>query len=149
MNGIKLMVHSGLRDDTTLRTLLGHSADPYGVYQAMPPESLDLSTKSYVTWQFIQGVPEDTDAQGDPSMRRRHRVVSITAWSEDPDTVDSIHVRVRRIMIGAYGLTKPSSLAEVHGVTFEGDGPDLFDDEKKVYFRAETYRISFREDIAA
>lgn len=153
MKAVKQMVHTALRDDATLRTLGAHAATPYGVYEAHFPEPPNFSSgataRAYVTWQFLGGPAEDVDVQGDPSMRRRHLVVSITVWSISPDTIEDMHARIRRLLVGMRGVTLPSSGAEVHGIAFQDAGPDLFDNDFKVYFRAETYRVSFREDVTS
>ena len=149
MKVLKQMIHTALRDDASLRTTLGHAAVPYGVYEAFFPESSDFSSKSYVTWQFLGGPAVDAAMQNETDMRRRVLTVSITAFSADHDTLEDLHKRIRRLLIGMHGVTKPSADAEVHGIEHVDAGPDLFDDEKKVYFRAETYRILFREDFTA
>jgi hypothetical protein len=146
---LKQMIHTALRDDSSLRTTLGHAAVPYGIYEAFFPESSDFSSKSYVTWQFLGGAPVDATIQNEPDMRRRIKSVSITGWSADQDTLEDIHRRIRRILVGMQSVTVPSADAEVQGIEHADEGPDLFDDDKKVYFRAETYRIMFREDITS
>ena len=147
MKVIKEMVHTALRDDTSLRTTLGHAATPYGVYEAFFPETPDFSSKSYVTWQFLGGA-SDQDVHG-VEMRQRSKDVAVTVWSANPDTIEDAHKRIRRVLIDMFAVTKPTSDAEVHQIKHMDEGPDLFDDEAKAYFRAETYRVKFREDVTA
>ncbi len=147
MKVLKTMVHTALRDDASLRTILGHAATPYGVYEGHFPAVPDFTggaagaATSYVTWMFIGGAG-DASTNG-PEMRLSEKVFSVTVWSANPDTVESAHRRIRRLLIDGYGCTLPTADAAVFGIKQElgGLGPDLFDDEAKVYFRAESYRV--------
>ena len=154
MKVLKEMIHKALRDDASLRTTLGHAALPYGVYEGHFPAVPDFTgaagaAQSYVTWMFLGG-GGDASTNG-PEMRLAERVFSVTAWSANPDTVESAHRRIRRLLVDLYGVTLPTADAGVFGLKQEpgGLGPDLFDDEAKVYFRAETYRVFYREEITS
>jgi len=151
---LKTMVHTALRDDASLRTTLGHAATPYGVYEGHFPAIPDFTAaagaaRSYVTWMFLGGAGDGTT--NGPEMRLGEKVFSITAWSASPDTVEDAHKRIRRLLIDLKGCTLPTADAHVTGLKQEpgGIGPDLFDDEAKVYFRAETYRVWYREEITS
>lgn len=154
MKVLKEMVHKAMRDDATLRTLLAHAATPYGVYEGHFPTTPDFSAaagaaRSYVTWMFIGG-GGDGSTNG-PEMRLGEKVFTVTAWSANPDTVESAHKRIRRLLTDLYGCTLPTTDANVTGLKPEpgGYGPDLFDDEAKAYFRSETYRVWYREDVTS
>jgi hypothetical protein len=148
MKLLKQAIHQALRDDSAttigLRTLLGHAATPWGVYQAYFPEVPAFGTKHYVTWNFLSG---STTLSQSSDMRLREIIFSVTAWSESMDTLETIQARVRHILENLKKVTVPTSEAELHQILHEGAGPDLFDDEKKAYYRAETYRAFYREDI--
>jgi len=153
MKVIKTMVHTALRDDAAMRLLLAHTATPFGVYNDHFPAIPDFTAaagaaRSYITWALLPGGPTEPQAHG-VEMRLYERVFSVTAWSSSPDTVEDIHRRARRILIDCHAVTLPTSEAAVTALKQEsgGIGPDLFDDEYKVYFRAESYRVKYREDI--
>ena len=149
------MVHTALRDDASLRSTLGQTATPYGVYEGHFPAIPDFTggdagaAMSFVTWMFLGG-GGDPSTNG-PEMRRGEKVFSVTAWSANPDTVEDAHKRIRRLLIDLYGCTLPTTDVNVVSLKQEsgGIGPDLFDDEAKVYFRAETYRVWYREEVAS
>ncbi len=154
MKVLKTMVHTAMRDDTALRTTLAHTATPYGVYEGHFPAIPDFSAaagaaRSYVTWQFLGGAGDGTT--NGPEMRLGEKVFSVTVWSSSPDTVEDAHRRIRRILIDLKACTLPTTDAAVNGLKQEpgGIGPDLFDDEYKAYFRSETYRVWYREDITS
>lgn len=153
MKVLKTMVHTAMRDDTALRTLLGHTATPYGVYPGHFPDNSDFvvaaGERSYATWMFLGGGIDPTT--NGPDVKLGEKVFTVTVWSANPDTVDAGHRRISRILVDLKGCTLPTTDAAVTGLKPEpgGIGPDLFDDTKKVYHRSESYRIFYREDITA
>ncbi len=154
MKVLKEMVHTSMRDDAPLRTILGHTATPYGVFPGHFPAGADFvpatgTARSYATWQFLGGGGDSTT--NGPEMRTGEKVFSVTVWSSNPDTVEAAHARIRRILIDLKFCILPTTDAAVTGLKQEpgGIGPDLFDDTEKVYFRAESYRIWYREDITS
>ena len=147
MNALRQMVHTALRDDSSLRTTIGHAATPYGIYEGFAPEVPDYTSLSYAYWQFLGGA-QDEEAHG-VEMRLRTLQFSVTVLSANPDTVETAHQRIRRIFNDKQAVTLPSTEADVHEVRAIEAGPNLYDEAKQVYFRAETYRIRFREVITA
>lgn len=149
MKQLKQCVHTALRDDSVatvgLRALLAHAATPWGVYERYLPEQPDFSTKHYLTWNVVSGSAGES-AEVDAYLREV--VFDVIAWSEDPDLVDDIHMRVRSVLENMRKITQPTSGCAVHQIKWEGHGPNLFDPQYQVYSRAEQYRIWYREDIA-
>lgn len=150
MKALKQAVHTALRDDSTatigLRALLmpTAAATPYGVYYGHFPEVPSFKSQSYLTWLYITTVSPGIQHSDE---RFREQVFSLTAWSMNPDTVEDVLRRARRVLENLKGVTRPSTDVELHQILFEHGGPDLFDQKYQVYYRAEQYRAWFREDI--
>ncbi len=149
MKELTQSIHKALRDDSVatvgLRALLAHAATPWGVYRAYLPEQPDFSAKNYVTW-YLLAASGITSPSVDALIRQQ--VFSVTAWSKDPDTVTDIHHRVRSVLENLRAVTLPTANCALHQIKWEGAGPELFDADFRVYYRAETYRAYYREDIA-
>lgn len=150
MKLLRQAIYTAMRDDgvTTvgLRTLLGHSATPWGVYFHFLPENPDFTSKAYVTFAFVGG----TDvSSADVAAYLRESVVQVTAWGADPDKVEDALLRVRAVLCNLRKVTVPTSGIELHGLKWEGHGADLFDTDYGVYHRSETYRASYREEIVS
>lgn len=149
MTNLRQMVHTALRDDSSLRTLVGNTTTtPYNVYREDPPVPFDFTSQAMVVWHFLANTPTLPSSHG-VSMRQREQVFAVTAYSADPDAVDNILARVRRIFEDLKAVTLPSAGAEVVACHFEDEGPDLFDAEKKVKYRAVQFRIHYREDFTS
>lgn len=148
MKDLKEAIHTALRDDSAatvgLRALLGHAATPFGVYQHHLPEEPDFATKSYLTWLMVGGT--GGDAHGE-DMRLREAVFSVTVWSQNPDTVEDALMRARLRLENLRGVTLPDDNIQLLQIKFEGHNADLFDDDFKAYYRVESYRAWYREDI--
>ena len=150
MKLLKQAIHTALRDDSVatvgLRALLGHAALPFGVYYHFLPEQPDFSTSHWLTWHLLTGSPV---AAPESSAYLRETTFDVTAWSEDPDKVEDILLRVRAVLENARKVTRPTSECDLHAIKWEGHGPDLFDPKFQVYFRSENYRAFHREDVTS
>lgn len=150
MEKIKQAIYTALRDDSTatvgLRTLLGsHTATPYGVYFGRSPVTADYSSKSYLTYSFLSG---DGDmGSSDSSCERRSGIFQITAWSESNTTMERILRRVSNVLHRKNKVTNPTSESQLVDIQLASQGPDLFDDDAKVYYRSDQYRVWWRDDI--
>ena len=153
---IKEAVWTAMKDDgisataSSIRALLEFSTTsaktPFGVYYHSFPMTPDFKAHSYITYYFIGGSGGQgylTDA------RLREVVLSVTAWSEQAVRVDRILRRVEMLLHECRHVSKPTSQSALHDIRWDSAGPDLFDDDYKVYYRAEQYRIWYRDDIAS
>ena len=127
MATLKEAIDTILRTDGQLTTagklgntsLLGRSAaEPYGIYYQAPPENIDLSDGSYITY-FV-----NTQS----GRRPRDIFVSITAWGNNFDL----------IMERVYDLLHDASITatdfSVKMIKWDFAMPELFDDDKKCYY---------------
>lgn len=130
-----------LSGDTTLRTLLGKAASPYGVYFMSPPEKPDWPILTYYE-------ASETEAAGnDWPDALRETLLMVTCWTKT--TPDSVLDRVDRILREAVEKRSFDNLAgcEVFRVRMEWTGPDIFDSDWNAYARSTRFRIWWRRKV--
>lgn len=107
-------------------SLLGRSADdPFGIYFSAPAETVDLADGNYITY-FV----------GPQSARKpRDIFINITAWGNNFEAV------LERVYDLLHDATVTATDLRVLMIKFEFGGPELFDDDKKAYFRQDRFWV--------
>lgn len=140
-------IHSLFQGDSTptigLQTIIGKAAPNYGVYRGHFPEIPNFKGSDLLTWEFL-ALTVDASRQSD--MRLRQHLFAVTAWSPALDNIENIHHRVRYLCEGQR-WTAPTADCQLIKIHFDSAGPNLWDDEFQVHYRAEHYRAYYREDI--
>lgn len=112
---------------TSLGKLLGkHQQIPYGIYFVSPPVKPDIP---FITYQFLG----ETDRWVDEI------ILNITIYSNDFDTICK---RIKKLLNGK----QISSLSDCRFLMCKWDwcGPDLWDDNLKVYYKNSRYIIKIK-----
>ncbi len=152
MDVVKEMIYKALRDDSAatvgIRALLSQAATPYGVYHANLPDNVDFtSNKKYIV--YFQG-PSDYDKtypRHNLATVVKEETYQITAWGGNATTSnDKILDRVKHLLEGKHKTTNPTTDAEVYQIRCEWEGPDLWDDDYKTYYKSTRYRVWVRDD---
>lgn len=152
MDVIKEMLYKAIRDDDTatvgIRALLNQSVTPYGVYHANLPDNVDFSSsKKYITYFQLTGLPEPEYPRHNYSTMPKQETYQITAWGGDTTTSnDKILARVMYLLEGKHKTTNPTSDAKVFNIRWEFDGPDLWDEDYRIYYKTTRYRV-YLQDI--
>ena len=125
MATVKELVFSTLRGDATLRTLLGKSASPYGVYPDTPPQKNP---------PFPLVTVEEIEARGDfPRMAG----FTVTAWHGD---LDAIQGRVYDLLHNM-SLTAATDF-ELTELLYEFKTPHLHDGEFHVDYVIQQFALT-------
>lgn len=147
MKELAQTIHGAMQNDSVanvgLQALLGYSTLPWGIYRGHFPERPSFKANDLLTWQFGSG-PVVMGHKSD--MRLRQRTFHVTAWSSTLDNIDVILARVRFIFESGL-FTLPTVNCQIHRITYEQSGPDLWDEGFQVNYRADTFRVHYREDI--
>ncbi len=107
-------------------SLLGRSAaDPFGIYFANPPEKIDLADGDYITY-FISV---------QSGRKPRDIFINITAWGNN---FEAILERVYDLLHDT-GITSTDFRTLM--LKFDFAGPELFDDDKKCYYRQDRFWV--------
>jgi len=122
MANLRVSVFSLLQADTSLRTLLSKSADPYGIYFLAPPKN---PTFPIVTF-FENAATGDFPRIG---------AFQITAWHGDRDAI------LRQIYTTLHNTTFTVDDFGHVKLLFDWMGPDLLDENWHVYFRQARYKF--------
>ncbi len=105
-------------------SLLGRSAaDPFGIYFTNPPETIDLADGNYITY-FVS-------AQG--QRKPRDLFINITAWG------NNFEIILKRVHDLLHDATIVSTDFRTLMLKYDFSGPELFDDDKKCYFRQDRF----------
>lgn len=149
MQKILEAIHTAMRDDTVatvgLRTLLGHTTAPFGVFHKEFPEDVSFKEdKSIVIWGVLSPDAED---DSDETIDMEQVVIEVTAWATNNTKKEQVLRRVKRVLKNARLVTLPTEEQEMHQIKYEGGGPDLFDDDKRINGRTDSYRIYYRDDF--
>lgn len=152
MDVIKQMIYTALRDDTTatvgLRALLGHSSTPYGVYKEYSLQSFDFTnSKKYITLSNLTGLPDISLPRHNYSTVFKEETYQIIAWGGDATTSnDKILDRVKYVLEGKRKTTNPTSNAKVFSIKCEFEGPDLFHEDYKIFYKSARFRIWLQDE---
>ena len=114
-----------LSTDDTLRALLGYNAStkPNVVVYQYPREQI---TPPYLTYRI----------SGETGFKPREVFLDILAWADD---LKAIHNRVFELLHQRQQVTATDW--QVKGILFESSGPELYDENLKVYFQRARYRV--------
>jgi len=112
-----------INDPSYLGGMLGKTTStPYGVYYQSPPEKPDAPILTYNIIDSIDHFP-------------RRLSFTFTAWG---DNFDNILARVFELLHKKIEIV--ASDYSFKAMLFDGSGPELFDDDLKVYYRADRYQ---------
>ena len=112
-----------INDPSYLGGMLGKTTSaPYGVYYQSPPEKPDAPILTYNIIDSIDHFP-------------RRLSFTFTAWG---DNFDNILARVFELLHKKIEIV--ASDYSFKAMLFDGSGPELFDDDLQVYYRADRYQ---------
>ncbi len=117
LNGI---IYTTLRDDVTLRALLGKEADPYGIYHLSPPKKPSFPLISYFINAQVSNFPRQI-----PFM--------VTTWGG----LIAIKDRVFTLL-----HDKTIATATDYGfllIRYDGSSSEMFDENFKIEFRQDRF----------
>ena len=147
-------IYTALRDDSEatngIRALLGNTTTtPYNVYHADFPTSFDFSPSSgtaqgLITYHMVSSVRDNEMSR--PSIYVFQALYNITVYARALTKVEAVHRRVMLRLHNMRNVTVPTTLAWLHNVKLENEGPNIFDDAFKVHYRAAFYRVWGRDD---
>ena len=152
MEKVDEAIYKALRDDSVasvgIRALLGNTTtSPYNVYHAFLPEGIDFSpsggSKGFMTYLRVSAVADmDTHPKAAWLM---NLLYNITVYARALSTVEAVLRRVRVRLDHGFGVTNPTSQAELHNIKLESVGPSRWDDAFKVHFQTAFYRAWGRD----
>ena len=132
MNELKVKVSTLLRADTILRSLLGKSASPYGIYFSRPP--VTSPPFPLVTFKVIGGSISDAGRD----CQTRSMILQVTAYSAT--NCDAIMEQVERLLNQVSSFTGMTTCS-ILNITLDSVGPDDFDVEFNCYTLTHRYRV--------
>ena len=113
-------IYTTLRDDTTLRNLLGKTQTPYGIYLLSPPEVPQFPIITYFIGPQTGKMPRDI-------------TINITAWGSNYEEVQN---RVYELLNRKIFQTDDFFQLLL---TWDWASPEMWDDNFKVYYRQDRY----------
>ena len=116
-------IHTLLRDNAALRTLLGKSTTPYGIYQEYPHTKLTLPVVTHRLGSYEGGE------------LIKYRNYEITAWG---DNCNAIAEKIYDILNNT--ITCPLSDFSVLKLSFSHSTGEMFDQNYDQKIRKDTYK---------
>ena len=148
MDVIEEMLHVALRDDSTatvgIRALLGHVATPYGVYHSNDlPDNLDFTGgKKYISHFQLTGDYDMSYPRGNFSTMPKQETYQISVYGGKGTTSnDKILARIRYRLEGKNKTTNPTADAKVFDIRCEWEGPELYDEDYKEFYKQSRFRV--------
>ena len=147
MDVIKKMIVSALQADDQatvgLRALLSQATTPYGIYHAILPTTVSFaSSKKYITYFQLTTNLDLSYPRVNMSTVPKQETYQITVWGGDTTTSnDKILARVRWILDGKRKVTNPTADASVYDIKLEWEGPDMWDEDLKIWTKSSRFRV--------
>ena len=126
-------IFSRLQSDTTLRSLLGKTAFPWGVFRE--EEITKEPDLPMITLEFFQGILRDyTDRENG------HLIMNVRVYSKN--NIEEIQARVRRLL---RTNIRPITIADtrIHSFRHTHKGQENWIDGLRIPFRMDTYQIHY------
>lgn len=148
MDVVKEMLYKAVRDDSVatvgIRVLLGNTTTtPYGVYHANLPDNLDFaSSKKYITYFQITADYDLSFPRHNFATIVKEETYQFTAWGgSGTSSNDKILDRVKYLLEGKHKTTNPTSDAIVLSIKCEWEGPDLWDEDNRIFYKSIRFRV--------
>jgi hypothetical protein len=149
MEAVGNALYTAMRDDTTMRTLLGApAASPYGVFHADLPQGFDFSPstgkKSAVTYFEVTGTV-DHDFHGIHAQAEQ-ALYNVTVYARVKADAEAIHRRVKWILQDKRLVTQPTSGGVILGLKRESLDGAKWDEAWKCFYMTSIYRVWAKEE---
>lgn len=138
MQELKENFQEALRADLTLRDLLDKVSAPYGVYYFKPPPAPDFPLLTY------QEVNADMRQEFGTDIQARTSLLFVTAFSAT--NIEAILDRVFHLMSKWRDNGTFNNFDNLYCdmVSLDWIGPDMLDEEFRVYYKTNRYRVRLR-----
>lgn len=149
MESVGKAIYQAMRDDTTLRALLGNpAANPYNIFHAEVPQGFDFSpasgTKRCITYFEVSSVP-DQEFAGSPCQAVAE-LYNVTAYGRIKTDVEAIQKRVKWILQDKRLVTQPTSEAVILNIKRENKEGARWDEAWQCYFMTAIYRVWAKDE---
>lgn len=145
---IKEMLYKAIRDDSKatvgIRALLSNTTTtPYNVYHANLPDNVDFSSsKKYITYYQLTGEYDTSFPRHNYATIPKEETYQFTVWGGTGTTSnDKILDRIKFLLEGKHKTTNPTTDAAVFTIKCEWEGPDLYDEDYRIYYKSARFRV--------